>query len=149
MAKKPKKKGKKPSSLGKLGKKGRKTNGRFEKGHRHSVGNPGPTGSKAQKLRDAALAAVSVADIKAIIQKLVKQAKGGNIKAAKEVLDRCLGKPAEEVGGVNIPTSPNKVPIEEISQHYFLTLQKLPPLGGIDMKSIEGNKNGSNGNNKN
>ena len=105
MAKKsPKNKGgrsKKPNNSGKLGSKGRKTNGQFKKGNQHSVGNLGPGGSKVQKLRDAMLVAVSADDIKKIIQKLVKQAKKGDAKAAKEVLDRCLGKPIQpvQVGG--------------------------------------------------
>ncbi len=41
------------------------------------------------------LAAVSDAEMKAIVAKLVELAKGGNVPAAKEVLDRCLGRPVE------------------------------------------------------
>ncbi len=92
---------------------------------------------KAQKLRDAALSAVSSEDIKAIIKKLVKQAKAGDIRSAREVLDRCLGKTKEvSEGGRDIPTS-EIILFEEVMQ-YVSTVQKLAPLDGIDMKSIEG-----------
>jgi hypothetical protein len=46
-------------------------------------------------LRAALLEAVTPADMKAIVQKLVELAKGGNIAAPKEVLERCLGRPIE------------------------------------------------------
>ena len=92
MVNKPQNQAKKPSKDGKLG---RKTNGRFAKGNQIAVGNSGPLNRKAQELKDAALAAVSAKDIKFIIKKLVSQARAGDIKAAKEVFDRCLGKPKE------------------------------------------------------
>ncbi len=41
------------------------------------------------------LAAVSDKEMKAIVKKLVELAKRGNVPAAKEVLDRCLGRPVE------------------------------------------------------
>lgn len=97
------KKAKKPSNTDKLGGNGRKTNGQFKKGNQVGVGNPGPSGSKAQKLKDAALAAVSAKDIREIIQKQVEKAKEGNNESTKIILDRCLGKPTEthEIGGVD------------------------------------------------
>jgi hypothetical protein len=39
------------------------------------------------------LHAVSEDDIAGIVQKLVELAKDGNVRAATEVLSRCLGKP--------------------------------------------------------
>jgi ribosomal protein L17 len=41
-------------------------------------------------------AAVSVADLRALVKKLVEMALDGDVAAAREVLQRCLG-PAESV----------------------------------------------------
>lgn len=46
-------------------------------------------------LRAAMLAAVTPEDMRVLVEKLVQQAKDGNIAAAKEILDRCLGRPLE------------------------------------------------------
>jgi hypothetical protein len=51
------------------------------------------------------LGAVTTEDLRAICAKLVEQAKAGSIPAAREVLDRCLGRSVSlsdplEVGGV-------------------------------------------------
>ncbi len=48
-------------------------------------------------LRSALLGAVTPKDLNAIVAKLVKMAKTGNVVAAKEVLDRCLGRSRAEV----------------------------------------------------
>jgi len=135
MAKKPHNQAKKPRNPDERG--NRKANGQFKKGNKIGLGNSNAANSKAQELKDVALAAVSVVDIKSIIKKLVSKARAGDIKAATVILDRCLGKPVEtDDGRANIPTSPNRIPFEEVMQ-YVSTVQKLPPLGGIDMKSIE------------
>jgi hypothetical protein len=39
------------------------------------------------------LGAVSDDDMRELVAVLVKEAKAGNVPAAREVLDRCLGKP--------------------------------------------------------
>ena len=80
-----------PSPNGSNG--GRNPGGRFGKGNKGGPGNP--FAAKVAKLRTAMLRSVSPADMKAIIGKLVEEAKGGNVQAAKEVLERCLGKPFE------------------------------------------------------
>jgi len=41
------------------------------------------------------LNAVTEEDMRTILGKLVELARSGNVQAAKEVLDRCLGKPLE------------------------------------------------------
>ena len=46
-------------------------------------------------LRRALLEAVTPEDMKAIIVRLVQEAKDGNIAAAREIIDRCLGRPIE------------------------------------------------------
>ena len=72
---------------------GRDERGRFAPGN---VGGPGnPHAKQVGKLRSAMLAAVSDKEMKAVVKKLVELAKGGNVPAAKEVLDRCLGRPVE------------------------------------------------------
>ena len=41
------------------------------------------------------LRAVTTADMRAVVRKLLDLAKAGNVQAAKEVIDRCIGKPTE------------------------------------------------------
>lgn len=48
-----------------------------------------------RKFQAAVLSSVSVNDIQQIMISLVLQAQKGNISAAREVLDRCVGKAAE------------------------------------------------------
>lgn len=63
-------------------------------------GNPGgpgnPHGRQVAELRRVILEAVTPDDLRAIIAALVKKAKAGDITAAREVLDRCFGKPAQQ-----------------------------------------------------
>lgn len=72
---------------------GRGASGRFAKGNPGGPGNP--HAQQVGKLRSAMLRAVTEADVKAIVARLVKLAKEGNVQAAREVLDRCVGKPTE------------------------------------------------------
>lgn len=76
-------------------------NGKFSKGNTAGKGKQSPEATHKKKLADAFNATVSVADLVEITKALVKEAKAGNVKAAKEVLDRCLGKPIQplQVGG--------------------------------------------------
>ena len=71
----------------------RDARGRFAKGNSGGPGNP--LGGQVARLRSAMLTAVSVEDMQAIVRQLVELAKGGNVQAAKEVFDRCLGRPVE------------------------------------------------------
>ena len=74
------------------------SNGRNAKG-RFTRGNPGGTGNpharKVGQLRSAMLGAVTQADMRAVVVKLVELAKGGNVQAARELIDRCIGRPIE------------------------------------------------------
>jgi len=45
------------------------------------------------ELREALLGAVTPDDLAAIVHALVARAKSGDVAAAREVLDRCLGRP--------------------------------------------------------
>ena len=72
---------------------GRDDRGRFAPGN---VGGPGnPHAKQVGKLRSAMLKAVTEKDMRAVVMKLVELAKSGNVPAAREVLDRCLGRPVE------------------------------------------------------
>lgn len=70
----------------------RDKNGRFTPGNPGGPGNP--HAGSVSKLRAAILRAVDEGDIEAIIKKLVQQARGGDLPAVKELLDRCVGKPS-------------------------------------------------------
>ena len=65
-------------------------------GGRFAKGNPGGPGRPSGRLaveawRTAFAAAVSPADVKSIVAKLVKAAKAGERWAIEQVLDRCCG----------------------------------------------------------
>ncbi len=66
---------------------------------RFLVGNPGgpgnPHAARVAKLRSALLRAVTERELRAVVKALVEQARAGNIAAARELLDRVLGKPVE------------------------------------------------------
>jgi hypothetical protein len=69
---------------------GRTALGRFAKGNAGGPGNP--HAKRVTALREALLAAVTDADIKAVARALVARAKAGEVAAARELLDRVLGK---------------------------------------------------------
>ena len=72
---------------------GRDATGRFAKGNPGGPGNP--YNKRVAQLRSALISAVTEDDVRGIIQALVEKAKSGDVAAAKEVLDRTLGKPQE------------------------------------------------------
>lgn len=72
---------------------GRDASGRFAPGNK--LGRGSPLARKAASLRAALLRAVTPADIHDIARKLIDEALGGDVPAAREVLDRCLGRPIE------------------------------------------------------
>ena len=69
----------------------RSPQGRFQPGNREGRGNP--MAKHVNRIRVALLRSVKPADVKAIIVKLVADAKEGNLGAAKEILTRTLGEP--------------------------------------------------------
>jgi hypothetical protein len=71
----------------------RDPSGRFLPGNPGGPGNP--HARQVGRLRSAMLTAVDEGDLRLIVTKLVELAKAGNVIAAREVLDRCLGKPVE------------------------------------------------------
>jgi hypothetical protein len=73
------------------GKSGRDPKGRFLTGNPGGPGNP--LAKSASQLRSMLLTAVSADDVRAIVKKLVEQARAGEPWAIKELLDRMLGRP--------------------------------------------------------
>jgi len=71
----------------------RDSHGRFQKGNPGGPGNP--HAGQVSKLRAAILAAVNAGDIEAIIAQLVRKAREGDLAAAREILDRTIGKAAQ------------------------------------------------------
>lgn len=67
--------------------------GRFAPGNRAGRGNP--LNRKAQRLRSAVLRAATAAEVKQVMQKLVKLAVDGDVAAAKLWLERLLGPPVQ------------------------------------------------------
>ena len=63
--------------------------GGIQAGNRGRSGNP--YAAKVARIRVAFLNAVSEEDIRAIVAKLVEQAKAGNLAAARELLQRTIG----------------------------------------------------------
>jgi len=69
---------------------GRTPRGQFAKGNPGGPGNP--HAKRVAGLRQALLEAVSEDDLRAIAKTLVKKAKGGDLPAIRELLNRVLGK---------------------------------------------------------
>lgn len=75
---------------------GRGANGRFVKGE--YPGGPGnPFARQVAQLRAKLLQSVTEDDVEKVAKRLVALAKKGNIAAIRELLDRCLGKPQQNV----------------------------------------------------
>src|SRR4051812_1641500 len=72
------------------GSSGRGPNGKFLPGNRLGKGNP--FAQRTQRLRVALLESVSPADVEQIIDAMVAAAKKGDVVAAREVLDRTIGR---------------------------------------------------------
>ncbi len=68
---------------------GRSQKGTFAPGNKLAKGNPHAV--KVQKLRNGLLQAVSAADLRRIVKRLVDAAKDGDVAAAKLLFDRLLG----------------------------------------------------------
>jgi uncharacterized protein YjcR len=72
---------------------GRGSDGRFAKGNAGGPGNP--HAAQVAGLRSALLNAITPEKMTAVVEKLIVEALEGNVQAAKEVLERALGKPIE------------------------------------------------------
>jgi hypothetical protein len=74
---------------------GREPNGRFTTGNGFSRGNP--LSRRVNRLRAELLRAVTPQDVRDVVQVLLAKAKGGDVAAARELLNRALGKPVAPV----------------------------------------------------
>lgn len=72
------------------GSNGRDANGKFVRGNSGGPGNP--HAKKVSQWRSAMMNAVTAADVRKIVKAMVKAAEGGDVQAARMLLDRCLGK---------------------------------------------------------
>ena len=70
---------------------GRGANGKFLPGNK--CGRGSPLAGMASKLRAAMLKAVKVGDVKSIIGAMIAKAQGGDVAAAKLVLQYTMGEP--------------------------------------------------------
>lgn len=73
---------------------GRNAKGRFVKGWKGGPGNP--FGKRVSELRSALFQEVEVKDIRVVIRSLIKSAAGGDVAAAKVLLDRVFGRVNED-----------------------------------------------------
>ena len=71
---------------------GRGDGGRFLPGNKLGRGNP--HARQTALLRETLLAAVTPDDLHAVVRALIEQARQGNVPAARELLDRVLGRAA-------------------------------------------------------
>ena len=81
---------KEPSTNGDNGK---DSLGRFEQGNKYGMGNP--FAKKTAQLRAALLSAITPDDMAVVIKILISKARGGDLVAVKELLDRAVGRPVE------------------------------------------------------
>lgn len=70
---------------------GRDGKGRFTRGNKGGPGNP--YARRVGRLRSALLDAVTPEDLREVAAALVREAKGGSVPAAREIIDRLLGPP--------------------------------------------------------
>lgn len=100
--------------------------GRFVPGWRGGPGNP--HGRRVGALRAALLDAVTDDDFRAVAAMLVSLAKGGELAAIRELLDRVLGRPVE---------ADLVQRLEEIEA--ALLARKRPPVGSAEARGGDGN----------
>ena len=70
--------------------------GCFAPGNQIARGRTHPVSRRVKRLRAELLRAITPHDIRRIVEALIREAEGGNVAAAKELLNRALG-PAEAI----------------------------------------------------
>ena len=104
------------------GSNGRVAGGRFTKGHPGGPGNP--HARQVAAIRAVLMAAVSDDDLRAIVSTLVEKAKAGDVMAAREVLDRLIGKAKVAVA---VEPEPQRT-LDEINAEITAMLREHPEL---------------------
>ena len=74
-----------------------KPNGDFAKGNTAGAKTTNREHAKAMDFKRIFQSAITEQDMLDIAKAMLTKAKGGDVKAAKEVLDRCMGKPEQPV----------------------------------------------------
>lgn len=69
------------------------TSGKFVAGNRGGPGNP--HARRVARLRAELLRSMTPRDVRQVIEALIAEAKGGSVPAARELLDRVIGRPLE------------------------------------------------------
>ncbi len=72
----------------------RDEHGRFIQGNKAAKGNP--YAKRVAQLRSAMMDAVTAGDVRAVIARMIELAKGGDVAAAKLVLEHACGRPLQE-----------------------------------------------------
>ena len=106
---------------------------RDDKG-RFALGNPGGPGNpyvqRTTALRSVLLDAVSEDDVRDVVAMLIAKAKAGDIAAAREVLDRVIGK-ATLALGLAVATPPDgklQIPVAFVDDWYGTKSKEFPGL---------------------
>jgi hypothetical protein len=99
---------------------GKLTNGRFAPGNKLASGNP--MNRKAQQLRNELLQTVTPEDINAVVRKLIDMARGGDLLAIREFLDRVLGKPIASVEVSEVESVPHLA--DEVNEEFLRSLSE-------------------------
>jgi len=96
----------------------------FKKG---SAGGPGyPYAAKRERFRKILLSTVKTKDLKAVILALLAKAKNGEVPAAKELLERLLGKEAFKIDAP--PMNVLQILLEEDKPATTDEAKTLPPI---------------------
>ena len=99
-----------PSPNGGNGK--RDHRGRFAKGNPGGPGNP--YGQQVARLRAVILEAVTDDDLRKIVAALVKRAKGGDVVAARELLNRLVGIPVDVLADRRLQLCERRLELDEV-----------------------------------
>ena len=101
---------------------GRDSHGRFCKGNRGGPGNP--IAQQVSQIRRVLLSAVTEEDLVDIVQSLINKAKAGDTLAAREILDRLMGKAKVTM---EIEPPPERTE-QEIRTDLLMLLRKNPDV---------------------
>lgn len=116
---------------------GRNALGQFTVGNTCGRGNP--HAKKVAALRATMLKAVTHRDLEAIVKQLIKQAKDGDVLAAREIFDRCFGKAKQSVD-MEVDTTTNRIEREfgDMSPEELAEIleQGNNPLPGVLAKIV-------------
>jgi hypothetical protein len=104
---------------------GRDEKGRFAKGNPGGPGNP--HARQASRYRELFAATVTEDDFRAIVQALVTRAKEGDIIAAREVLNRIIGKPVD----TRDESSKPNITSQQVMDDLHLALMGRATLPGL------------------